>query len=406
MSNHWVDGQMAVGNGKFLLWDLPDRWETVMPAADARDFKKYPVELRYVLALQPSRIKRFHDLLDRGCGLGVRCRHAAGLQAAPAVKRLTVLQDGAMLPWVERCFVRGQYPNLDDRMHEAANERGWDPQGDMELLDKTIKTQRQFVLLQAQEGKTLDEDLVFLDELNGDLHQASVHLLVNATAHAAGPRPEPSVWTLAAAVFVLGPVLHVVGWAAPWISLMLGATVLSFGWEIWRIWQHYRYGAATWQAKRQAAKFLPGAIFSLGCAVLSSVVFDASPVVGALLFGLAATSTHWARLIRALAVQKALYDRLARAGKLDASQRTMWFRDALASSGSVWTLAALLSVVLSGLALGIWPQLLPNGWVLAGLAASPWLFYDTGSVLRLYGSDWLFRRRLERLLKRSVLLVA
>ena len=405
MPNQGVDGQDAATGGGFFVWDLPDRWEVIMPAENAVNFSTYPVELRYVLALQPSRIKQVEGLLERGYGIGVRNRYMAGHEAAPAVRRLTVLQDNALVPWIQGLFANGRAPTIDERMHETAAERGWDPERDLRFLGEALERQRHFSLIQTPGTKPADADTALLADLNRDLRQISVGHFIGSVAHAAGPRPEPTLWTLAAAVFVLGPLLHVLAWVAPWAAIVLGAVGLSAGWEIWRVRETHRSGAAAWQIRRKVVKGLPGVMLALGFGVLSAALLPTMPVLGAWCFGLAITSPHWARLARAIDVQRELYDRLASSGRMDAGQRKHWLKHAVISSFGVWTVASLASLVACGLILGFWPGAATNGWVLAGLSALPWAVYDAGSLVRIYGSDWLFRRRLEGLLKRTVLLV-
>ena len=180
---------------------------------------------------------------------------------------------------------------------------------------------------------------------------------------------------------------------------------MPFGWEIWRACQTHRAGGAGWQIKRNLWRNLPGLMLALGFGLLAAAVLPLAPLAGWLCLGLAVTGTHWARMFRALAVQRELYERLSASGKLDIGQKSQWLKHAMASSLGIWSGAALAAVLLAALIGYFWPTVYGNGWVLAALAAAPWVLYDAGFLVRIYVSDWIFRYRLNRLLKHSVLLM-
>lgn len=339
--------------------------------------EKLPLELRYVLAVRPSRQAIFRTWLENGYGIGIRSVEQTPEQLLNAVDRISRWsQENTVIPWLERLLRHEELPIWSQSDLESAEAEGVKLTHEAQtILDERYEFKK-IVLVDLQNRTIGTEEQRLLLEINQDLYPLAidtiVHRVIFDNAHA---RTEVAQ-SILKALIVVGPIAHVLEHVLSGLGKIFAASaddLLSETAELMAL----RGSGFTWrQLIRRSRILIP--IFLLatyGAFSVDGIVHSGHPALAGLVFGVSAVALSLTTALQSIGLYRSAYVKLLRTGKMrlasGASLSGLALRQDFTNPARLGLFAgAFASPILAAIVFLAAPSLISNGWVLALLGST------------------------------------
>ena len=373
--------------------------KVVTTAAELAIAEDLPMELRYVMAVRPSRFETFRELLDRGYGIGVRMVDKTPERVLLAVDRISrETQENTILPWLERFLRHEELPVWTADELEHAEKAGLNLYEEI----RVIRDQRfefvKIVLVDLHNRGVTDEEQTLMHDVNLDLFPLAIDTITHRVTFDNAHTRTEIAQSLIKAMIVIGPLAHVLEHVLSGLGKVFAASsddLLSEAAELFAL----RGSGFTW--RQLGSRFwMLGAVFVLatfGAFQVEPLIESGHVMLAGIVFGLSAVSLSLTTAIQSIGLYQRSYHRLAQAGKIALQPGQSLLGLALRQDFTNPTriglfLGAAVSPLLAGLVFLTQPLLASNGWILA-------LLGSTESIVA--GCAVLSATRIERLFFRA-----
>jgi len=356
-----------------------DRYEIdeVTAPAELAIQEYLPMEIRYVLAVRPSRIEAFRKLLEDGYGIGVR-RVAKTpervLQAVDRVSRLT--QHNTIIPWLPDLLRREELPVFTEEELREAEAQGVNIYEET----KTILAQRfefrKIIAIDLQ-NRCIGSDIQqLMREVNEDLYplaiDAIVHRVIYDNAHT---RTEIAQSIVKALIFI-GPVAHVLEHLLTGLGKVFAASIDDVLAEVAELFA-LRGSGFTWRqlAKRSRILVPVFILATFGAFQVEPLIHSGHVVSAGVVFGLSAVALSITTAIQSVFMYRKSYVDLAKENKLrlpaGKTLTGMALRQDFYNPARLGLfIGAFCAPCLAALVFSLAPNLSKNGWILATLGST------------------------------------
>lgn len=351
---------------------------TVVTAPKELEFGELlPIEIRYVLAMRPSRHEAFRKLLENGFGIGVRTVDKTPEAVLTAVDHIShETQHNTILPWLERLLRHEELPVFSEEELRVAENKGINLYEDA----RTILAQRfefkKIVLVPLHNQVIEEADRVLMREVNEDLYPHAIEVIVNrVTFDNAHTRTEVAQ-SIIKALLVVGPIAHSLEHVLSGIGKVFAATaddLLSETAELFAL----RGSGFTWRqlAKRSRILIPVFILATWGAFRVEHLIQDGRLALAGAVFGISAVALSLTTALQSIRLYQQSFEALVREGKLHPEPGRSLLSYALhqdftnpARLGLF--IGALASPVLAAVVFAGFPELTKNGWVLALLGST------------------------------------
>lgn len=336
-----------------------------------------PIEIRYVLAMRPSRHETFRKLLDKGFGIGVRTVDKTPEAVLKAVDHIShETQHNTVVPWLDRLLRHEELPVFSEEELRGAENKGINLYEDA----RTILAQRfefKKIVLVALHNQCLTEhEQLIMREVNEDLYPHAVDVIVNrVTFDNAHTRTEVAQ-SIIKALLVVGPIAHVLEHTLSGIGKVFAATaddLLSETAELFAL----RGSGFTWKQLIKRSRILVP-VFLLatwGAFQVEPLIRSGRLAFAGVVFGLSAVALSLTTALQSIRLYQQSFDALAREGKFrpepGRSILSYALRQDFTNPARLGLfVGASVSPIAAAIVFTLFPDLTKNGWVLALLGST------------------------------------
>jgi len=356
-----------------------DRYEIDEVTAPAElTIQEYlPMEIRYVLAVRPSRIEAFRKLLEDGYGIGVR-RVAKTpervLQAVDRVSRLT--QHNTIIPWLPDLLRREELPVFTEEELREAEVHGVNLYEEAKVILAQRFEFRKIIAIDLQ-NRCIGSDIQqLMREVNEDLYplaiDAIVHRVIYDNAHT---RTEIAQSIVKALIFI-GPVAHVLEHLMTGLGKVFAASIDDVLAEVAELFA-LRGSGFTWRqlAKRSRLLVPVFILATFGAFQVEPLIHSGHVVSAGVVFGLSAVALSITTAIQSVFMYRKSYVDLAKENKLrlpaGKTLTGMALRQDFYNPARLGLfIGAFCAPCLAALVFSLAPNLSKNGWILATLGSA------------------------------------
>lgn len=385
-----------------------DRFEVKVVTAPAElAVQEYlPMEVRYVLAVRPSRIEAFRKLLEDGYGIGVRTVEKTPERVLQAVDRLSRLtQHNTIIPWLPDLLRREELPIFTE-----AELRGAEAQG-VNLYEeaKAILAQRfefrKIIVLDLQNRCVGPEVQRLMREVNEDLYplaiDAIVHRVVFDNAHT---RTEVAQ-SVIKALLLVGPIAHVLEHFLSGLGKVFAASVDDVLAEVAELFA-LRGSGFTWrQLVKRSRILVPVFILAtFGAFQVEPLIQAGRIALAGVVFGLSAVALSLTTATQSIFMYRKSYVDLAKENKLrlpaGKTLTGMALRQDFYNPARLGLfIGAFCAPCLAALVFSLASDLSKNGWILAALGSTESIVAGITVIGSRRLEKTLFRLKVDRALR-------
>jgi len=364
-----------------------------------------PIEIRYVLAVRPSRHEAFRKLLEQGYGIGVRTVEKTPDRVLQAVDRIShECQHNTIIPWLEDLLRLGQLPVFSEEELRTAEEKGVNLYEEVQVILSQRYEFKKIVIVPLQNQSVTDAQQSLLDEINHDLYPYAVDVIVDrVTFDNAHTRTEVAQ-SIIKALLIIGPIAHLLEHMLSGIGKVFAATtddLLSETAELFAL----RGSGFTWRQliKRSRILIVVFLIAVYGAFQVQPLIEEGRTVVAGLVFGLSAAALSLTTAIQSIRLYQQAYAKLVAEGKLrlTGGHGIWWYavrQDFTNPARLGLFLGAATSPFLAALVFLLLPASAHNGWVLALLGSVESIVAGLTVMAAARINRWRFRSKVRQAL--------
>jgi hypothetical protein len=383
---------------------------TVVTSPQELDFGELlPIEIRYALAVNPSRHETFRKLLEKGFGIGVRTVEKTPERILQAVDRISrETQHNTIVPWLEKLLRDEELPVFSERELRAAEDKEINLYAEARLiLEKRFEFKK--IVLVALENQCLTErEQEVMRDVNQDLYPLAIDVIVNrVTFDNAHTRTEVAQTIIKALLFV-GPIAHVLEHVLSGIGKVFAATsddLLSETAELFAL----RGSGFTWRqlAKRSRILIPVFILATYGAFQVEPLVHEGRTALAGVIFGLSAVALSLTTAIQSIKMYRQSYSALHREGKLKMEPNRGLLSYALIQDFTNPArlglfVGAILSPLAAAIVFSFFPYLTKNGWVLAFLGSTESIVASVTVFSATYLNSWVFRSKVRGAIQKRI----
>ncbi len=362
-----------------------------------------PVELRYVMAIRPSRHDAFRKLLEKGYGIGVRTVDATPERVLQAVDRISQeTQHNVIHPWLERLLRNGDLPVFAEEELRNAEAKGINLYEEARIILSKRYEFKKVLLVPLENQSVTESERQFMQDVNEDLYPLAIDVIMNrVTFDNAHTRTEVAQ-SIIKALLVVGPVAHVLEHVLSGIGKVFAATaddLLSETAELFAL----RGSGFTWRqlAKRSRILLPVFIVATYGAFRVEHYIAHGQYAVAGVLFGLSAVALSLTTAIQSILLYRSSYVALEREGKMrrEPGKGLLWYalrQDFTNPARLGLFIGAVASPLAAALLFSSAPELTKNGWVLALLGSTESVVASCTVLAAGRLNRWRFRRRIAR----------
>lgn len=365
-----------------------------------------PIEVRYVIAVRPTRHETFRSLLEKGFGIGVRTVVKTPERVLQAVDRIShETQHNTVLPWLENLLRREELPVFTESELRQAEAKG------INLYEetKTILSQRfefKKIVLVALENQCLTErEQQLMREVNEDLYPHAIDVILNrVTFDNAHTRTEVAQ-SIIKALLIVGPVAHVLEQILSGIGKVFAATaddLVSEAAELFAL----RGSGFTWRQLIKRSRILIPVflIATYGAFQVEPLLHEGRLAFAGVVFGLSAVALSLTTALQSIRLYQQSFAALAREGKLRLEPGKGLLSYALRQDFTNPArlglfVGAAASPIMAAVVFTFFSHLTSNGWVLALLGSTESVVASLTVMAAASVNRWRFRRRVRNALR-------
>lgn len=368
-----------------------------------------PLELRYAMAVRPSRHETFRTLLERGFGIGVRTVDKTPERVLLAVDRISHLtQHNTIIPWLERLLREEQLPIFSEEELRTAEAKGINLYEEAKtILAKRYEFKR-IVLVPLENQALTEHERQLIHEVNQDLYPYAVDVIVHRiTFDNAHTRTEVAQ-SIIKALLIVGPVAHALEHLLSGIGKVFAATaddLLSETAELFAL----RGSGFTWRqlAKRSRILIPVFILATYGAFQVEDLIEEGYLAWAGVVFGLSAVALSLTTALQSIQLYRHSFEALVREGKmrLGSGESLLWYalrQDFTNPARLGLFIGALCSPLTAAIVFSFFPHLTRNGWVLALLGSTESVVASLTVIAAHRIHRWLFRMRVRRALTRLI----
>ncbi len=369
-----------------------------------------PLEIRFVLAIKPSRHETFRQLLEGGFGIGVRTVEKTPERVLLAIDRLSRLtQHNTILPWLERLLKNEEIPIFS----EEELRRAEDQEVNLYAEVKVILAQRfefKKIVLVALQNQCLAEDKqALMQEVNEDLYPYAIEFIVNRVTFDNAHTRTEIAQSIIKALLIIGPIAHLLEHLLSGIGKVFAATaddLMSEAAEFFAL----RGSGFTWrQLIRRSRILIPVFVLAtFGAFQVEPIIKSGQLALAGVVFGFSAVALSLTTAIQSIRLYQKSYSSLVKENKLKLkSGEGIWryaFKQDFTNPARLGLFAgAMASPILAAAVFSLLPAWTKNGWVLALLGSTESVVAGIAIISASRINGWYFRSKIRRVLRKNVI---
>jgi len=370
--------------------------------------EQLPIEIRYVLAIRPSRHEMFRKLLERGYGIGVRTVDKTPERVLQAVDRIShETQHNTILPWIERLLRHEELPIFSEEELRNAERKGINLYEEARMILAKRYEFKKIILIPLENQCLTETEQRLMQEVNEDLYPHAVDVIVNrVTFDNAHTRTEVAQ-SIIKALLVVGPIAHALEYVLSGIGKVFAATaddLLSETAELFAL----RGSGFTWRqlAKRSRILIPVFLLATYGAFQVEPLIHEGRLALAGVVFGLSAVALSLTTAIQSIFLYKHSYVQLEREGKLRREPgRSLWWyalmQDFTNPARLGLFVGATASPLMAAIVFSFFPELTKNGWALALLGSTESVVASLTVMAAGNINRWRFRARVRRAIVRA-----
>ena len=368
-----------------------------------------PFEIRYVLAVRPSRFEVFRELLERGFHIGVQSVEKTPERVLQAVDRISrEAQHNTIVPWLERLLRDDELPAFGEEELRRAEDKGINLYTETNIIMAERFEFRKITLIETDGATAGEAEKILLDEINRDLYplaiDAIVHRVIFDNAHT---RTEVAQ-SIIKALILIGPIAHVLEHVLSGLGKVFAASVDDLLSEVAELFA-LRGSGFTWrQLYKRSRILIPVFILATYGAFQVQPLIEAGKTGWAgVVFGLSAVALSLTTALQSIGMYRNSYVKLAQTGKLKLQSGQSLTRLALRQDFTNPARLGLFvgagcSPFVAALVFFAWPNLAQNGWILAMLGSTESIVAGLTVVSATRIEKLLFRYRARQAISKLI----
>ncbi|MFA5935882.1 MAG: hypothetical protein WC787_03450 [Patescibacteria group bacterium] len=371
--------------------------------------EQLPIEIRYVLAVRPSRHEAFRKLLEKGYGIGVRTVDKTPERVLQAVDRISQeTQHNTIIPWLERLLRHEELPVFSEEELRNAERKGINLYEEVRIILGKRYEFKKIILIPLENQGLTESEQVLMREVNEDLYPHAIDVIVNrVTFDNAHTRTEVAQ-SIIKALLIVGPVAHVLEHVLAGIGKVFAATaddLLSETAELFAL----RGSGFSWRqlAKRSRILIPVFILATYGAFQVESLIHDGRLALAGVVFGLSAVALSLTTAIQSIFLYKSSYASLVREGKLRLEPGKGLFSYALRQDFTNPArlglfVGAVASPIMAAIVFSFFPELTKNGWVLALLGSTESVVASLTVMAAAHVNRAVFQSRVRRAIQSRI----
>lgn len=383
---------------KYISWTVLNQHTSISCT------RQTPVELRYALAIHPTRNETLLKLLNQGHGLAIGRQKQIPPSIHKAVGIIADTHDGAVYPWLMDLIDKRVMPRWSEADYAEADAMNIDLKDAAQSIINHCDTCLQVKLIQSPKQSISPEAHEFTQALEKDMRQISaLEISYRILCDYLG-RGQDWIYLVLASFVFIAPLAHVLEILLPGLG-KVGVLILPvLFYEIFIHARSYIMGMASWQiVGKIKSKWPEYLILFAGAALLNFFLASNLTFFASLAFFVASVAFITGHELRRLRKSKQIYQVLSEQGKVQTASRFTWLKLYYGPLWWAFGLNLILTLVTVITVFSLAPSMLTNGWILVALAIMPYLlFYVILRIWRLI-LGIRFERRINTLLKIAII---
>ena len=369
-----------------------------------------PIEIRYVLAVRPSRHEVFRKLLENGFGIGVRTVDKTPERVLQAVDRISrETQHNTVVPWLDHLLRNETLPVFSEPELRSAEVKGWNLYEEARIILGQRFEFKKIVLVPLQNQCLTEREQTLVREVNEDLYPHAIDVVINrVTFDNAHTRTEVAQ-SIIKALIIVGPIAHGLEHVLAGIGKVFAATaddLLSETAELFAL----RGSGFTWRqlAKRSFILIPVFIIATIGAFQVEPLIHAGRLAFAGVVFGLSAVALSLTTALQSIRLYQQSYAALVKEGKLRLEPGASLLGHALRQDFTNPArlglfVGAVASPINAAIIFTFFPQLTSNGWVLALLGSTEAVVASLTVMAAVRVNRWAFRSKVRRAIRGIVM---
>ncbi|MEO5928087.1 MAG: hypothetical protein ABIO72_05185 [Patescibacteria group bacterium] len=336
-----------------------------------------PIELRYVMAVRPSRHETFRKLLEQGYGIGVRTVDKTPERVLQAVDRISrETQHNTVLPWLERLLRHEELPVFSEEDLRRAEMSGVNLYEEVRIIVAKRYEFKKLILVALENQCFTEAEQRLMEEVNRDLYPYSIDVIVNRVTFDNAHTRTEAAQSIIKALIIVGPIAHVLEHFLSGIGKVFAATVddlLSETAELFAL----RGSGFTWKQLLKRSRILIPIFFLAlyGAFQVEPLIEEGRTTLAGVVFGLSAVALSLTTAIQSIFLYRNAFTKLEQEGKLRREPgKGIWGyalkQDFTNPARLGLFIGAMSSPFMAAIVFTFFPELTKNGWILAMLGST------------------------------------
>jgi hypothetical protein len=388
-----------------------DRFEVdvVTSAAELTMDELLPIEIRYVLAVRPSRFETFRLLLEQGYGLGVRIMDKTPERVLSAVDRISRhTQHNTVIPWLEKLLREETMPVFSIDELQNAERNGVNLYEEVNAIMAQRFEFRKIVIVDLKNLGVGEEERRKIDEANKDLFPLSIDAIIHrVTFDNAHTRTEVAQ-SIIKALIIIGPIAHGLEHVLSGLGKVFAASTDDVLSEVAELFALHGSGFTWRQLAKRSRILIPTFILAVyGAFQVEPLIQDGRSALAGVVFGLSAVALSVVTAVQSIFMYRESYVSLSREGKLklEAGQSVtrLALRQDFTNPARLGLFAgAIAAPFTAAVVFTLAPELTKNGWILALLGSTEGIVAGLTVISSTRLERWFFRQKIGQALRQIV----
>ncbi|MFA5185904.1 MAG: hypothetical protein WC551_05420 [Patescibacteria group bacterium] len=368
-----------------------------------------PAEIRFVLAVRPSRFETFRKLLEDGYGIGVRTVEKTPDKVLKAVDRISrETQANTVIPWLPNLLRNEELPVFSEVELRSAEARGVNLYEEARTILAERHEFRKIVVVDLHNRAVGTDIQRLMTEVNEDLYPLSIDAIVHRVVFDNAHTRTEIAQSIIKALILIGPIAHVLEHFLSGLGKIFAASVddlLSETAELFAL----RGSGFTWrQLLKRSRILIPIFILATyGAFQVEPLIREGRVALAGAVFGLSAVALSLTTAIQSIFMYRKSYLTLVNEGKLKLAtgQSLVGFalRQDFTNPARLGLFVGAFCSPFAAAAVFLFkPELADNGWILALLGSTESIVAGITVVGSARIERWLFRSKINRVLRNMV----
>lgn len=356
-----------------------DRFEVkvVTTPAELAVQEYLPMEVRYVLAVRPSRIEAFRKMLEDGYGIGVRTVEKTPERVLQAVDRLSRLtQHNTIIPWLPDLLRREELPVFTEEELRLAEGQGVNLYGEAKAILSQRYEFRKIIAVDLQNRCVGTDVQQLMKEVNEDLYPLAIDAIVHRVIYDNAHTRTEVAQSVIKALLLVGPIAHVLEHFLSGLGKVFAASVDDVLAEVAELFA-LRGSGFTWRQLIKRSRILIPVfiVATFGAFQVEPLIREGRIALAGVVFGLSAVALSLTTAIQSIFMYRKSYVDLAKENKLrlpaGKTVTGMALRQDFYNPARLGLfIGAFCAPLMAASVFSLAPELSKNGWILAALGST------------------------------------